>query len=77
MLGTLSEAAPNSTTTTETRTITYTYDGLYRLTDAAESPGTSYGYRYDLVGNRTEVWVNGTRTASRQYNAADQVIRWT
>jgi YD repeat-containing protein len=60
-----------------TRTIAYGYDGLQRLTDAAESPGTTYGYRYDLAGNRTETWVNGTRTAQHAYTAANQVVGWT
>jgi len=69
--------ASTETLGTTTRTITYTYDGLYRLTGAAESPGTTYAYSYDLVGNRTEVQVNGAVTHSHSYNAANQVVGWT
>ena len=35
------------------RTIAYTYDGQQRLIGAAESPGTTYAYQYDVAGNRT------------------------
>ena len=34
-------------------TITYTYDALYRLTQAAASNGDVYQYAYDAAGNRT------------------------
>jgi hypothetical protein len=34
------------------RTIVYTYDNLYRLTDAAYSTGDLYEYDYDPVSNR-------------------------
>jgi hypothetical protein len=37
--------------TTTTRVITYTYDKLYRLTDADYSTGEAFGYAYDPVGN--------------------------
>jgi RHS repeat-associated protein len=57
--------------------ITYAYDGLQRLTAAAESPGTSYAYGYDLAGNRTGVWLNGTRTLTQTFNAANQVDGFT
>ena len=60
-----------------TRTITYTYDGLNRLTGATETPGTTYAYAYDLAGNRTAVWENGAQTQNLSYNAANQVIGWT
>jgi hypothetical protein len=53
----------------QTRVITYAYDGLLRLTGAAESPGTSYTYAYDLAGNRTD--------GGRTYNAANQVNGFT
>jgi YD repeat-containing protein len=39
--------------TTTTRVITYTYDKLYRLTDADSSSGERFEYEYDPVGNRT------------------------
>ncbi len=74
-----SEAVTITTTSgamPETRTIRYTYDGLARLTDAVEDPGTAYKYTYDLSGNRTEVKVNGVLTESRSYNAANQVVGW-
>jgi RHS repeat-associated protein len=53
--------------------ITYAYDGLQRLTGADESPGASYAYGYDDAGNRTGVWLNGTRTVTQTFNAANQV----
>jgi RHS repeat-associated protein len=60
-----------------TRAITYAYDGLLRLTGANESPGTTYAYSYDNAGNRTGVWVNGTRTVTQTFNAANQVDGFT
>ncbi|RLC70876.1 MAG: RHS repeat protein, partial [Chloroflexi bacterium] len=39
--------------TTTTRVISYTYDPLNRLTDAAYSTGEQFEYQYDAVGNRT------------------------
>jgi len=70
------------TSTTETlaaatRTLTYTYDGLQRLTGATESAGTTYGYGYDLAGNRTGVWLNGTQVVSQSFDAANQVVGWS
>ncbi len=29
------------------------------------------------MGNRTDVWSNGTRVEHRDFNAADQVVGWT
>jgi RHS repeat-associated protein len=60
----------------QSRTVSYSYDGLLRLTGAVENPGTTYAYSYDLAGNRTEVRVNGAVTESRSYDAADQVGGW-
>lgn len=54
-------------------TITYTYDALYRLTQAAASDGDVYQYAYDAAGNRTgkvEPGVNETAI----YDAANQLI---
>jgi RHS repeat-associated protein len=65
------------TLTTQTRTITSTYDGLQRLTGATETPGTTYAYSYDLAGNRTEVRENGALVANLSYNDANQVIGWS
>jgi len=59
------------------RTITYTYDGLQRLIGAAESPGSTYAYQYDLAGNRTQVAANGATTQQYAYDAANQVQVWT
>jgi len=56
------------------RTLAYTYDGLQRLIGAAESPGSSYAYRYDVAGNRTDVTTNGTLTQHRAYDAANQLL---
>jgi YD repeat-containing protein len=69
--------AATETLASATRTLTYTYDGLLRLTGAVESPGTSYSYAYDPSGNRTGVWVNGTRTLTQTYDAANQVVGWS
>jgi RHS repeat-associated protein len=69
--------AVTETLTTQTRTITSTYDGLQRLTGAAETPGTTYEYRYDLAGNRTEVRENDALVADLRYNDANQVIGWS
>ena len=73
-----STASPTATGTPvppSTRVITYTYDGLQRLTGAVESPGSSFAYAYDLAGNRTGVTVNGTAILTNTYDAADQVVR--
>ena len=59
-----------------TRTISYVYDGLQRLVGATETPGTGYGYVYDLAGNRTDTLVNGSVTVHHAYDAADQVAAW-
>jgi YD repeat-containing protein len=40
--------------------ITYAYNGLLRLTDAVEGPGTAFKYAYDDAGNRTHAWQNDT-----------------
>jgi PKD repeat protein len=37
---------------TTSRTISYTYDGMYRLTGAYYSSGENFSYDYDKVGNR-------------------------
>jgi YD repeat-containing protein len=57
-----------------TRVITYAYDGLLRLVAAVETPGNRYAYSYDDAGNRTGVWVNGTRILTQTFDAADQVV---
>jgi YD repeat-containing protein len=44
-----------------TRTIVYTYDNLYRLTDADYSTGEQYEYEYDPVGNRLKQIITAIR----------------
>jgi RHS repeat-associated protein len=63
-------ATLTATVTLIIRTITYTYDGLQRLTGATESPGSNFAYSYDLAGNRTGVTVNGTAILTNTYDAA-------
>ena len=60
--------AATSAPVVSNRTITYAYDGLYRLTGVQENPSTDYTYAYDLAGNRTD--------GNRSYNAANQVNGW-
>jgi YD repeat-containing protein len=71
-----SAAMPGPTVAQSTRAINYSYDGMLRLTNAAESSGTSYAYSYDLAGNRTQVTVNGVVMESHSYNAANQIDGW-
>ena len=44
------------------RIIVYTYDHLYRLTNASYSTGELYEYEYDPVGNRLQQIINGAPT---------------
>ena len=57
-----------------TRTITYTYDPLGRLTGAEYSTGESFAYAYDAVGNRTAYTattpLSGTLVTTYTYDAA-------
>jgi RHS repeat-associated protein len=64
--------------TLQTRTLTYGYDGLQRLTSAVESgfSANSYAYGYDRAGNRLSATQNGA-TTSRSYDAANQVVGWS
>ena len=55
-----------------TRTIVYTYDNLYRLTDAGYSSGETYQYSYDPVGNRLQQIINGD-TTDYLYDAANRL----
>jgi len=67
-------------TTTTTRTITYTYDPLNRLTGAdyrsteltAGPTGESFAYQYDAVGNRT-VMTDATGVTTYTYDAANRL----
>jgi RHS repeat-associated protein len=65
------------TSLSNNRVVQYGYDGLQRLTGAAEAPGTSYAYSYDDAGNRTGVWLNGTQVVTQTFNAANQVNGFT
>jgi RHS repeat-associated protein len=58
---------------TTTRTITYTYDALNRLTDAVYSSGEFFAYAYNAVGNRTAL----TTTAGSTLYAYDAANRLT
>lgn len=58
------------------REVSYSYDGLLRLTGASTSAGASFSYGYDLAGNRTSATIGGT-TTTRSYNAANQVVGWS
>jgi RHS repeat-associated protein/uncharacterized repeat protein (TIGR01451 family) len=63
--------------TTSTRVISYTYDPLYRLTDADYSSGESFAYTYDAVGNRqalTETLGVTPTVHSYQYDDANRLV---
>jgi YD repeat-containing protein len=51
--------------TTLTRTVVYTYDNFYHLTEAAYSTGEFFNYTYDPNGNRTS---QTTLTGTTVYN---------
>lgn len=55
-----------------TRTIVYTYDNLYRLTNAGYTSGETYAYDYDPVGNRLQQIINGD-TTSYTYDDANRI----
>lgn len=63
-------------------TITYTYDKLYRLTNASYNSGRFFTYAYDAVGNRlSELTQAGTITytydnANRLTNAGGIAYTW-
>jgi RHS repeat-associated protein len=66
----------NQTTlsTTITRTIVYTYDDLYRLTNANYSSGPFFTYTYDPAGNRkTQTTLAGTNVYT--YDAANRLTQ--
>jgi RHS repeat-associated protein len=57
------------------RTISYSYDPLYRLTGAAYSSGESFAYSYDAAGNRLTEQVNGGPATDYVYDAANRLIQ--
>ena len=65
-------AAGSGVTTRLTRTIVYTYDHLYRLTNADYSTGEDYQYDYDEVGNRLQQIIDGD-TTDYLYDAANRL----
>ena len=64
-----------------TRTITYTYDGLHRLTGADYSTGESFTHIYDAAGNRTRTTsttpLSGTVVTTHTYDAANRLTSRT
>jgi len=69
----------NSTGSQGTHMIVYTYDNLYRLTNAAFSGDISanYSYTYDEAGNMlsfTETANGSTTTNNRTFNAMNQMV---
>jgi len=60
-----------------TRVITYAYDGVNRVTEAATCPGNDYQYAYDLAGNRTGETLNGALAQRLGYDAANEVLTAT
>lgn len=67
---------------TITRTLVYTYDNLYRLTEARYSTGENYRYTYDAVGNRLSQTAPSTgsgqgltRTTVYTYDAANRLTQ--
>jgi RHS repeat-associated protein len=56
----------------DTRVISYTYDPLYRLSQAAYSSGECYQYGYDRVGNRTAMTTT-IGTTTYQYDPANRL----
>ena len=58
-----------------THVITYTYDHLYRLTDADYSTGESFAYAYDAVGNRTVQTQTITSTTVTTYTYPSTALR--
>jgi len=58
---------------TVTRTITYDYDPLYRLTSASSSDGDLFQYTYDAVGNRLSETTMGNVTLNYVYDNANRL----
>jgi RHS repeat-associated protein len=70
----------NSNITSETssgNTISYTYDGINRVTSVTDSFGKTIAYGYDKVGNRTSLTYPGNKTISYQFDAADRLENLT
>jgi YD repeat-containing protein len=67
-----------STLATITRTMVYTYDRLYRMTEADYSTGESFAYAYDAMGNQTAITetldLTNTVVTTYTYNQANQLV---
>lgn len=61
--------------TSSTTTIDYTYDDLYRLTDAVYDTGQSFGYSYDAAGNRLSHSLNGSPVMTYTYDVANRLVQ--
>jgi RHS repeat-associated protein len=57
-----------------TTTITYTYDPLYRLTQASYNDGTYFKYTYDAVGNRLTEETAWVTVNSYVYDPANRLV---
>jgi RHS repeat-associated protein len=57
-----------------TRTITYTYDSLYRLTEADYSSGESFQYDYDAANRLITVTMDGV-TRTLEWSDAGELLR--
>lgn len=66
-------AAPEMATSNST--IDYSYDPLYRLTNASYDTGGSFGYSYDAAGNRLESQIDGTPVMSYTYDVANRLVQ--
>lgn len=67
-------ATQTTLSTTITRTIVYTYDDLYRLTNANYSTGELFAYTYDPAGNRkSQTTLAGTNVYT--YDAANRLTQ--
>jgi len=58
-----------------TTTIDYTYDALYRLTNANYDSGASFAYTYDAVGNRLTQEINGNGAMTYTYDVANRLTQ--
>jgi RHS repeat-associated protein/uncharacterized repeat protein (TIGR01451 family) len=59
----------------DNRTIDYTYDELYRLTDAVYSNGYTFKYTYDGAGNRLSQLENGQLLNNYLYDQANRLVQ--
>ena len=64
---------PRNEAAVVSRTITYTYDNLYRLTAADYSDGIYFHYTYDATGNRLTEEVAGGLMISYTYDNANRL----